>query len=272
MKISKPKNQYYAAYIESRVVSYINNEEYVLPPLIEDFPFSTLEIAEMDSDAKMIADYIGGTSAEWVGRSCFTANCDIIVDGREIEIKYVSKGNGTYFSTPWSYFNKVLNFTPFTEYTHTTICPYLENYFGKNVYKNLSPVSQSASSVFRKTEIEAYKRLIEIDTEMRKRYVTDLYNFFTSNPDKLRVFVHDMLTKDKSGKLPPQEMVVFTHEDKKIRKFTREEIEEMAESADMNFDKTDLGFKFNRFRVAISWQNGTGLNNPTIRIYLNKEK
>lgn len=266
MNFSKANNQYYAAYIESRVVSYINNEEYVLPPLIKDFSFSTLEIAEMDSDAKMIADYIGGASAEWVGRSCSTANCDIIVDGREIEIKYVSKGRGTYFNTSWSYFNEVMNFTPFTEYTHSTICPYLEKFFGKSVYKNLSPVSRDNARVFSKTE--DYKELVEIDKEMRKRYVTDLHAFFTNHPDKLRVFIHDMLTKSKSGKLPPQEMIVFTHEDKKIQKFTREEIEEIAKSADISFDKTNLGFKFSRFRAAISWQNHIGLNNPTIRIYL----
>ena len=30
-------------------------------------------------------------------------------------------------------------------------------------------------------------------------------------------------------------------------------------------------FKFNGFHTTIAWQNGTGLNNPTIRVYLDKK-
>ena len=31
---------------------------------------------------------------------------------------------------------------------------------------------------------------------------------------------------------------------------------------------TDKGFKIGNIRFAIGWQNGNGLNNPTIRVFL----
>ena len=37
---------------------------------------------------------------------------------------------------------------------------------------------------------------------------------------------------------------------------------------DIDFYNTDFGLIFKNFRMQFGWQNGTGLNNPTIRVFL----
>lgn len=266
MNFTKANNQYYSAYIESRVTSYINNETYERPALIETFDFTPAEIAEMDNDAKIIAESIGGTRAIWVGRECSTANCDLIVDGREIELKYVSTGKGTYLNSSLKYFSDNLGFTPFTEYTHATICPYLEKYFGDNVYKNFSPVSMEESERFRHGHPDAYNELIQIDKLMRRQYVADLYDFLIANPQKLNTFISDAITKEIGGKQMPEEMIVFNHEKKTISSYSAEGIVDKMKHK--SFKNAGLSLVFDDFRVAIGWQNGTGLNNPTLRVFI----
>lgn len=264
MNFSKENNQYYGAFIESRVVAYINKEEYVRPELIANFNFPNEDIIEMNNDAKMIADYIGGDRATWVGRSTSNENCDIIVDGRKIEIKYVSMGTGTYLNSSLTYFSDRLGFTPFTDYTHRTICPYLEKFFGSKVYKNISPVSKEESSIFQSRK--EYEELVKIDKAMRKEYVDNLYNFLTTNPDKLKLFITDIISKNASNKETPEEVVIFNHKVKEFMSFTKEDIIKKINSKTIK--KTPLGLVLDGFRVQISWQNGTGLNNPTLRVFL----
>ena len=266
MNFSKSNNQYYGAYIESRIAAYINNVEYILPELIQDFPFSDSDIETMDADAKQIANYIGGAHAIWTGRECNNADCDLIVDGRKIEIKYVSCGAGTYLNSSLSYFTERLGFTPFTEYSHTTICPFLEQYFGDKVYKNFSPVSNAESKDFRHNHNDLYKQLQVIDKAMRKQYTSDLYNFLISNPQKLNIFISDILSKNVGNKKAPEELIVFNHETKTIRSFTEAEIKSKIKTKSIK--NAGLSLKFDEFSVAIGWQNGLGLNNPTLRVFL----
>lgn len=264
MNFKKEHNQYYAAFVESRVAAYINQEEYSLPDLIKDFSFSPEEIAEMEADALVIAKEIGGEKAVWVGRSTSNEDCDIIVDGRRVEIKYVSMGKGTYLNTSLAYFSDKLGFTPFTDYTHKTICPYLEKFFGNGVYKNFSPVSREESSLFQ--DRDEYKELQKIDKVMRKEYVENLYNFLISNPDKLKLFMADIVSKNVSNKEMPEEVVIFNHIKKEFMSFTKEDIIKKINSKTIK--KTSLGLVLDGFRVQIGWQNGTGLNNPTLRVFL----
>ena len=53
--------------------------------------------------------------------------------------------------------------------------------------------------------------------------------------------------------------------------FTNEEIEEMVQDAKISlkkFKNTGLGMSFDNFRIQIGWQNGSGLNNPTLRVFI----
>lgn len=267
MNIQKENNQYYAEYIESKVVSLINGTSYELPQCLENFTFASDEIIEMNQDAKQIADYIDGNSAIWVGRHCGNEKCDIIVDqNRFIELKYVSCGTGTYLNSSLSYFSDRLGFTPFTEYTHKTICPILEAIYGGSVYTGISPVSMATSKEIRHNNEALYEQIKEVDKEMRKKYVADLFNFFQANPDKLTIFITDCITKNVNNKSTPSELVVFNHNSKELICYSRDTILQKIQNKEIK--NAGLSLVFDNFRVQIGWQNGSGLNNPTFRVFL----
>ena len=135
MKIEKKNNQYYGQFIEEAINSIINQTKIKNNT---NFLFTNEEIEEMVQDAKNIAREIQGKQSVYIGRNTEKENCDLIVDGRQIEIKYVSLGNGTYLNTSVNYFSNRLGFTDFKEYTSKKLLPFLEKYYGENVYKNLS--------------------------------------------------------------------------------------------------------------------------------------
>lgn len=270
MEIKKENNQFYAEYIESRITSYINKEEYFLPNCLSEFVFSEQDLKEMDEDARLISQFLQGDKAIWVGRHCGNEKCDIIINGtRQVEIKYVSSGAGTYLNASLKYFSDRLGFVPFTEYTHKTICPLLEEEYGEEVYKNFSPVTISESKNIRHNKTALYKKIKEADKQMRQEYVTDLFNFFNQNPEKLTIFIADCITKNINNKDTPDELVIFNHQTKEITYYTKETI--LQKIKNKTIRKTNLGFVFDGFRVSIGWQNGNGLNNPTFRVFLKGE-
>lgn len=266
MNITKSNNQYYAAFIESRVVAFINKEDYILPELIKEFPFTKSELEEMEQDALAIANIINGQKAQWIGRDCSSKNGDILVDRRTIELKYVAGGTGTYLNSSLAYFSDELNFTSFKEYTHNFICPYLEKYFGDKVYENFSPVSQEESKDFRTNYKLEYNELVKIDKDMRKIYTADLYQFLVSNPQKLNQFLSAAISKEVSNKSAPNELLIFNHANKSYKLFSQEEI--LKKIKNKTIKNAGLSLVFDEFRVAIGWQNGSGLNNPTFRVFL----
>ena len=267
MEIQKANNQYYAEYIESRVVAFINKELYVLPDCIANFPFSESELSEMDNDAFLIANTIGGISATWVGRHCGNEKCDLIVDGaREIELKYVSGGTGTYLNASLSYFSERCHFTPFTDYTHKFICPILEPVYGASVYDNLSPVTLAESKNIRHNHPELYEQIVVADKKMRILYVSNLFDYFQANPTILTTFISDCITKNIGSKSAPSELIIFNHQTKQVTTYNCDTI--LAKIKNKSIKKTPLGLVFDNFRVAIGWQNGNGLNNPTFRVFL----
>lgn len=261
MKVNKKNNQYYGRYFEEAIGAIINKEEIVNNT---GFNFTDEEIKELNSDALEAVKFLSAEKAEYVGRQTGNQSCDLIVDGKEYEIKYVCEGNGTYYNTSLSYFSERLGFTPFIEYTHKFICPYLEKYYGEKVYHNISPVSMEESKAFQKTS--EYKELQSLDKEMRKKYVNDLYAFLKNNPDKFSLFISDMLTKNSSGKHIPNTTLVYNHSKKKVTLISSETIMSLVNTK--TFKKNPLGFSFDGFNIQIGWQNGSGLNNPTIRVFI----
>lgn len=267
MNIKRENNQYYAEYIESKVVSLINKDEYILPECLINFTFTKEEIIELNSDAVLIASCIGGNTAEWVGRHCGNEKCDIIVDGsREIELKYVGSGIGTYLNTSLSYFSDKLGFIPFTEYTHKAICPLLEMEYGTGVYETFSPVSMAISKEIRHNKPELYAQIVNADKVMRRQYVNDLFCYLKDNPDKITQFITDCITKNINNKSTPSELVVFNHCTKQILCYNQDTI--MKKIENKTIKNAGLSLVFDNFRVAIGWQNGNGLNNPTFRVFL----
>ena len=235
MKIDKENNQYYGQFIEEAINSIINQTEI---KNTTNFFFTDEEIEEMTQDAKDIAREIQGHLSVYVGRNTEKENCDLIVDGREIEIKYVSLGNGTYLNTSVNYFHNRFGFTDFKDYTSKELLPFLEKYYGESVYKNLSPVSMEQSKEIRHNNPDLYRQIQQIDKVMRKEYVSDLYNFFCNNLDKLQIFISDMINKNIGNKRLFDEMIVFNHSTKQIKHYSKEFLQKYIQNK--KFKNTDL--------------------------------
>lgn len=257
----KKENGNVGKYVEQALVTTINQES-IINNTSYNFPIETIE--KMNEDAKRIAKDLGGTKADYIGNHTKNANGDIIIDGKIVELKYVSCGKGTYLNTTMDYFNTELGFCSYKEYMKEEILPWLSQFFGDKVYKNLSPVSKEESSAFQKTK--DYTTLKAMDKKARARYVTDLYNYLIANPEKLAKFISDCITKEAAGKEAPDILVVYDYSINKTTIIDRERIEELIKNK--TFRKTSLGLVFDKFRVQIGWQNGAALNNPTIRVFI----
>lgn len=265
MKISKENNQYYGEYFERKVTSLINNEEMDITQI--NFSFLKEDIEKLNKDAEKIANLFENEKAIYYGRQTKIKDCDLEINGKKIELKYVGSGKGTYFNTSIEYFTKVLGFTSYSEYLKKYNVLYLlEQTFGESVYKNISPVSTAESSFFRHNKPKSYSLLQKIEHKARKAYVQDLELFFKEDNSKLYQFIYDMLTKNKSNKSIADCIIIFNYNTEKILKIDKNEILSFIKNKD--FYTTDGGFVFKNFRIQLGWQNGTGLNNPTIRVFL----
>lgn len=257
----KRENRNVAAYVEQAVVAIINHE-----PIVNntdyDFPMEVVE--KINSDAQEIANSLGGTNASYIGNQTKNTNGDIVIDGKIVELKYVSCGKGTYLNTTMDYFYTELGFPSYGEYMKEEILPWLSQFFGDKVYKNLSPVSKEESSIFQKTE--NYKILKQMDKKARTKYVADLYNLFVASPEKLAKFISDCITKKAAGKEPPDTLVIYDYSSNKMTIIDKKHIQDLVKNK--TFRKTSLGLVFDGFRVQIGWQNGAALNNPTIRVFI----
>ena len=93
-----------------------------------------------------------------------------------------------------------------------------------------------------------------------------VYNYLNDNPDKRYIFIKDMITKMASNKETPDRLVVFSHSHKWIREFKKTEILSLVR--DDSFILSGVTIKIPGVHFTFGWQNGTGLNNPTIRVFL----
>lgn len=267
LSISKSKNQYYGQYFEEAVVSIINNQPIVNNIKTNDHQFRQEEIDIMNDDAYNLSKYINAVSAKYVGRQTSSANCDIIADDKEIELKY-SQSTGTYYNTSVSYFDQ-FGLISFKQYLKDYgVLSFLSQYFGDKVYDNLSPVSKEESSDWRKKNPQAYEELKIIEAKAREAYVTQVFDYLTKDKSRIKYFAQQMLTKEASGKHTPDSVIIYQYDTDKIIEFTKEEI--LAMNSD-TMTRNGFTFKFNGFHTTVAWQNGTGLNNPTIRVYLDKK-
>lgn len=195
---------------------------------------------------------------------------DIIIDGNIDELKYVTEGNGTYFNTSMSYFHDILGFIKYNEFLEQ------ENFF--NLFENTkynqlvskennSPVSQENALLIMEDKI-FYKKIVKAEKEIRKRYINYLYEELKASPEKTIKFINDMISKENCGKEPPDRIVIFNKTNKTYKVFFKEEVLK-RNCAFLSHKNNSLSLCIgDNIRVAVSWQNGTGLNNPTIRVFI----
>lgn len=265
---SRAENQYYGKYRECCVVAHLNHSEVEYH---ENYVFTTEEQTRLSNEAKLIADFLGNHSATYLGNHTANESGDILLDnGEVVEIKSVSAGTGTYFNTSIYYFEK-FNFN-FKNYMESCgLYDALERNFGNIVKINRntnSPVNQSHSSLIRHEYEDLYKEtIVPIDSVMREKFTQDIAEYFTNNPDRVYEFITDMLAKNSltSKKTSPDRLIVLNYAKGTVKEI---DLKNFQKNISTNVRATSKGLVVGNVRVAFSWQNGVGLNNPTIRAYL----
>ena len=267
---TRSENQYIGKYYECCVTAVLNKSEIDYK---ENYELSESIKEEIYNNAKITAEHIGPHIATYVGNLTSSATGDLVLDtGETVELKYVSNGNGTYHNTSLYYFER-FGFNPKEYMIRFGLYDVLEKYFGEEYIisrKNKSPVSQSASSSIRHTYEDIYKEQIcPIDIAWRKAFTEDVYNYFKNNPEQAMMFATDMINKvtaTATSKTKPDRLIVFNYERKELHELNLNDYSK--DFLTLEQDGAELSFIINGIRIAISWQNGRGLNNPTIRAYL----
>lgn len=265
---SRADNQYFGKYRECCVVAHLNNEEVKYN---ENYNFTDNEKTTLYNEAKLIADFIGNHTAIYLGNQTGNESGDIKLDNGDIvEIKSVSAGSGTYFNTSIYYFSKFgFNFKEYMK--NYGLYDVLEKYFGSDIIinkNNNSPVNRETSSFIRHNYNDIYnKYIVPVDTNMRMAFTKDIADYFSANTDKAYEFISDMLNKNSSTskKVMPDRLIVLNYSKNKVREI---DLENFKNNISTNIRTTNTGLVVGNIRVAFSWQNGVGLNNPTIRVFL----
>jgi hypothetical protein len=271
----KADNQYFGKYLERAVVEHINNTGIVIDPNqyydLSGYCFSDQEITDLNKEAEKIAAYIGKNFvASYVGNHTSIECGDIILDDHiHIELKRVSSGSGTYHNTSIFFF-KDYGFD-FKDYmSQYGLYDTIEKYFPSAVVSrtNNSPVNIKTSSIIRHSNNEEGKKaIIQVDEIMRTAFVSDLAEYFINNPDMAYNFAKDMLNKVRlrtRESYKPDRFIVYNYNKDTITEISLQDIEFNKN----NIQNTNLGLLIGPLRIQIGWQNGTGLNNPTIRVFL----
>jgi hypothetical protein len=93
-----------------------------------------------------------------------------------------------------------------------------------------------------------------------------LYQFLIENNEARLQFVKNLITKEASNKNMPDRLIVFNHANKWIIEFNMQDILTRLDNDGLSVSGGTI--KMYGVHFTIAWQNGTGLNNPTIRVFL----
>lgn len=264
MKVNKrEENQYFGKYFENAICCVINNEPFFNPT---EFEFTEEELTQLQNDAKVAAKYLGGKVAKWVGNETANKDCDIILDGKHLEVKRVTGGTGTYFNTSIYYFEKFgFNFKDYLN--KYGIYEAIEKIGYKPNRKNNSPVAPKISSEIRHKHKDEYEKyVLPADEITRSYFQNDIINYFNNNNEAALEFFMDMLNKNSktSKKGKPDKIIVFNYKKQDIFEL---DVKEFF-ATKTKFRYCDKSIIINNIRFSLSWQNGLGLTNPTIRVFL----
>lgn len=264
MRISKANNRHYGQYFEQAVESRINKEE-IINKTGFDFPQDHIEL--MSKHAEQLSTYFSAKQAKRVGEHTSDESCDLKIDGKEVELKYVGSGNGTYFNTSIEYLTTLGFMSYHTFLLGSGYLSKLKEYFGDIVsLENISPVSSANSSMIRHSYPDIYEKFSTWENKIRRIYIKKLFSFLNTNPEARAQFVSDMISKNASGKHVPDRLVVFNHSNETIVEYTKENLTDMTKNDIIEL--SGVSIKFGNAKATFAWQNGTGLNNPTIRVFI----
>ena len=271
MPRNKANNQYFAEALETRIWEKLSNSDYGGTVL---YAFLKEELDELDTHAELIAnrikeDFSEINSIEYVGRYTGSESGDFIINGETIELKSVSTGSGTYYNTSMNYLNKLGCESYHSFLSEKGYIAFLQEQFPDKVNINaLSPVSIKNSSIIRHQFPKVYEDIKVKEELLRVKYVSYLYDFLLKNPDKCSEFCYDMIHKgSNTSKSIPDRTYIHNYKTNKINVLTFKDIESLTNCSGIR--NAGLSIVIGEtFRVAIGWQNGNGLSNPTLRVFI----
>ena len=275
MPRTKSNNANYAEYMERLVDAAINNNvdfNRIDSEMCYDHSMITHnEKLEMLQWAKNIQLAYNFKTSIYTGRKTSNEKGDLVLDGKITELKCVEKNKGTYFNTSVSYLDKFGIKNPAIAYEkigyRSWLAKLIQPYGLKVTNKDaMSFVDPKTSSKIQKLPI--YKKyIVPLDKKIRAIYVKKLYEYFISHPEDMKTFILDMM--DKSTKGVPDQILIYNYFNNSMNLIQTNEI--IANNTQNCILKCsgDYGLSWgNSIRAIISWQNGTGCNNFTIRVFI----
>lgn len=264
LKIEKKNNRFYSSFVEQNICSYINKEEI---KELQDFNFTPEEKNIMLNDCLNIANYLQGKKAIHIGTHTSKANGDIDLDGQIIELKYVGSGSGTYYNTSIQYFSTI-GLKSYKDYlVENCYLDFLEKVTGIKPHNNNSPYSLEVANNIRKNTPNVYNLIIKAEKKLRADYTTYIIAQLSNNLELSYKVYYDMLNKTYGNKQLPDRMIIYNYISKTLNDI---KTNDLVQSKDLitPLKSGAYSIKLGNLRLTLGWQNGTGLNNPTIRVFL----
>lgn len=251
MRITKAVAQYYSSFVEQAVCGVLGDTSNI----------SSQHVPELLEDARKIRESLPFPVYEYIGNYTSKENGDFRDElGNVYELKY-GTGVGTWYNTSMSY-GETLGFDSFIDYQGDYRKIIEDN--GYDVLAGISPVSVSVSKQIRKVA-PLYEAIKQVEKPARDRYVSDLYHFLVRTSQSAR-FASDLISKHNSGKELADYLVLFNYVDKTTQVL---DIKNIASTSGNELGvRSATTLSTGRFDFTFAWQNGTGLNNPTIRVFL----
>lgn len=274
MSRTKANNANYAEYMERILNALINNSvdfNIIDKEMITDISMITLnEKNEMLSWAKNIQKKYNFKTSQYIGRSTVKEKGDLILDEKITELKCVSQNNGTYYNTSVNYFDKFHILNPVIAYEKIGYRNFLQKLiasygFKTTDYGTMSFVDQTTSSIIQKLPI--YKQIKSIDNIIRAIYVDKLVKYFNTHPQEAQTFINDMMKKDTKG--TAEQLLIYNYFNNSMNLIAVPDI--ITQNTKINTIKKSGKYSLrwgSSAKATIAWQNGTGLNNFTIRVFI----
>lgn len=257
---------------EKCFVDFANHVKTYSKPIVEDARTAFYDLQEKIKfkDTKLIGD----KTKNQLG--------DVLLDDNvSLELKYVNSGNGTYHNTTINYWHYVFGLPLYIDFLDKEgYFDYLDSLnlgedlqYNKN---NSSPFNVKQSKIIRHNMESVYNLITKAEIPIRKKY-TDEICLKLLEKNNLQTLVYDMIYKvkftknaTKEHKGIPNNVLVFNRSTNSCSFQEREDIMKYIKKNNFNFKKTMNGLIIdNKITLQNGWQNGTGLNNPTIRVFIN---
>ena len=276
-KHERAKNQDYAIAFENEVANILGAKNRISNSIV--LPQNERDV--LKGHAICVAHHIQGlfgTDTDYIycGRQTSNALGDFMTsDGKSIELKYVyGNTSGTYHNTSIDYFQSLCMFSYHNWLEHFGYMEWLQSVIPDDIDINCnanSPLKYSDASKLR-NEYPSIARLISNHELPIRRLYTSYVSTYIDAFSLEGIVISDMINKKKTSdgqyKGISDVIVVCNSKTGDIRTIDKDDL--IAKTSDnYKMHVTDTSIVFDGLmRLAIGWQNGNGMNNPTIRAFL----